>query len=39
MADRTNNRQRPSGAVIGSTIGVVFGLVFVEVNSGGLPGR
>jgi len=31
-------RRAPSGMVIGSVIALVFGTVFVEVNSGGLPG-
>jgi hypothetical protein len=30
---------RRAGVVIGSLVGTVFGLVFVEVNSGGLPGN
>jgi heme/copper-type cytochrome/quinol oxidase subunit 4 len=30
--------QARAGMVIGSVVGVLFGLVFVEVNSGELPG-
>jgi hypothetical protein len=30
--------QARAGVVMGSLVGVVFGLVFIEVNSGGLPG-
>ena len=29
---------RPVGLVVGSVVAIAFGLVFVEVNSGGLPG-
>ena len=30
--------QARAGMVVGSLVGVLFGLVFIEVNSGGLPG-
>lgn len=28
---------RPAGTVVGSVVAIVFGTIFVEVNSGGLP--
>lgn len=31
-------KQARAGVAAGSLVGVVFGLVFIEVNSGGLPG-
>jgi hypothetical protein len=30
--------QARAGVVVGSLVGVLFGLVFIEVNSGGLAG-
>jgi hypothetical protein len=35
----TQAGRAPAGMVLGSVIALVFGLVFVEVNSGGLPGN